>query len=371
MRKIMFKMNTQYGKIIVMKGIDVNDLKEGDVVEDHILFDDNFIVLTKYHTLTESDIERVRRYELISLYTLGDDTRRIEPKEQEREAGPLPKGATYDILITYIQTTFSACKQKKKVPLGVIHNAASLVVNYSLTKREEALLRVARGMKQGRFAAHCLNTAILTAILGDAVNIKGMELVEIVAGALFHDIGLVFLGGNNVKINIRDHTLIGFKYLNTIEGIQQNIVIPSLQHHERAGGSGYPAGLTLSDINHSSRIVSICDSFDSQSSLIRNGNDISLHMTKEDLFSWKKEDFDSRIFGVFTSAIGETFAEKRRVLLSDMTVGVVKKISARFPFNPVVDIITDSKGERPHEPKVIELLKNNEIWIERFLQGQG
>lgn len=94
-------------------------------------------------------------------------------------------------------------------------------------------------------------------------------------------------------------------------------------------------------------------------------------MTKEDLFSWKKEDFDSRIFGVFTSAIGETFAEKRRVLLSDMTVGVVKKISARFPFNPVVDIITDSKGERPHEPKVIELLKNNEIWIERFLQGQG
>ncbi|HUT65885.1 MAG TPA: HD domain-containing protein [Spirochaetota bacterium] len=354
-----------------MKGIDVDDLKKGDVVEDHILFDDNFIVLTKFHTLTESDIERVRRYKLLSLYTLGDNRRRIEPREQKREAKPLPKEATYDILITYIQTTFSACRQKKKVPLQVIHNAASLVVNYTLTKREEALLRVARGMKQGRFAAHSLNTAILSAILGDAVNIKETELVDIVAGALFHDIGLVFLGRNNVKPNIRDHTLIGFKYLKTIEGIKPNITIPSLQHHERANGSGYPAGLTLSGITHSSRIVSICDSCDSQISLIRNGNDISLHMTKEDLFSWKKEDFDARLFRVFTSAIGETFAEKRRVLLSDMTVGVVKKISARFPFSPVVDIIADSKGERPREPKVIEIVKNNEIWIERFLQGQG
>ena len=370
MWKIMFKMNTQYGKITFMKEIDVDDLKKGDVVKDHILFDDNFIVLTKFHTLTESDIERVRRYELLSLYTLGDNRRRIEPKEQKREAKPLPQRATYDILITYIQTTFSACRQKK-IPLQVINNAASLVVNYSLTKREEALLRVARGMKQGRFAAHSLNTAILSAILGDAVNIKGTELVDIVAGALFHDIGLVFLGGNNVKVNIRDHTLIGFKYLKTIEGVKPNITIPSLQHHERANGSGYPAGLQLSGIKHSSRIVSICDSCDSQISLIRNGNDISLHMTKEDLFSWKKEDFDARFFRVFTSAIGETFAEKRRVLLSDMTAGVVKKISARFPFSPVVDIIADSKGERPREPKVIELVKNNEIWIERFLQGQG
>jgi HD-GYP domain-containing protein (c-di-GMP phosphodiesterase class II) len=367
MWKIMFKMNVQYGKIASMKEIDVDDLKKGDVIKDHILFDENFIVLTKYHTLTESDIERVRTHELLSLYTLGYNAKRIE----KRDVKPLPKEATYDILITYIRTTFSTCRQKKKVTLQVINNAASLVVNYSLTKREEALLRVARGMKQGRFAAHSLNTAILSAILGDAVNIKGTELVDIVAGALFHDIGLVFLGGSNVKVNIRDHTLIGFKYLETIEGAKPNITIPSLQHHERADGSGYPAGLKLSGINHSSRIVSICDSCDSQISLIRNGNDISLHMTKEDLFSWKKEDFDVRLFRVFYSAIGETFAEKRRVLLSDNTVGVVKKISARFPFSPVVDIIADSKGERPREPKVIELVKNNEIWIERFLQGQG
>ena len=62
------------------------------------------------------------------------------------------------------------------------------------------------------------------------------------------------------------------------------------------------------------------------------------------------------------------FEKERRVLLNDMSVAEVKKTSLRFPISPEVDLVADSKGQRPAERKTIELIKNKDLWIKRFLQ---
>jgi HD-GYP domain-containing protein (c-di-GMP phosphodiesterase class II) len=358
-----------------MKEIDIEGLKEGQVLRGHVLFDDNFIVLPKLLMLTASDLERVRKYNLYPLYTVDKtissfDKGGLDAIVESEETAESEKSlqSTYDLLLPYLDTIFSACRQKKQLSLNTFQKAAALTVDYVLKNQEEALIRVARGMESMRLAAHSLNTGILSAVLATSVNMKGSELVEVVIGALFHDIGILFLDDAVQDRYIEQHTLLGFKYLKEIEGTVPSITMPSLQHHEKTDGSGYPAGLHLNDTAHSSRIVAICDSCDSHISYIRFGDDISLHLKKEDLLSWKREDFDIRLFSVFSSVLSRTYQVGRRVLLSDMTIGVIAKTSHRFPISPVVDIVSDSKGETPEESKTVELVKRRDLWIERFLE---
>lgn len=359
-----------------MEEIDVGDLKEGEPAKEYILFDDNFIALSKHRTLTGSDLERIRRFNLHPLYAASDMPSTVEEygpgKEKKTEeviSREAPPRSTYDILISYLNAIFAACRQKKKVSLQTFHKAASLTVDYYLKAREEALLSVARGGKKQRLEAHSLNTGILSALLATAVNMEGKELVEVITGALLHDIGIMNFYDSRQVQNIEQHTLLGFKYLKETGVEASNIVMPALQHHEKANGSGYPSRLTLNDTAHSSRIVSICDSCDSQISYIRYGDDISLHLKKDDLFAWKKDDFDIRLFGVFISALSETFRVGRRVLLNNMTIGVIKRTTLRFPISPVIELVADTKGKAPREPTTIELVKHRDVYIERFLQG--
>ena len=351
-----------------MRTVDLDDFKEGDKVGEHVYFDDYFIVFSKYLTIKKSDLERARKYDLVSLRTISDT---VIAHEKRKDKEPAPSEAAkpaYDILVSYLHTIFEACRHNKRVSLQIIHRVASLTAGYALKKREEALLRVARGSKSNRFESHSLNTGILAAIVAASVNIEGKELIDIVAGALFHDVGILFLGESKTRQDIEEHTRLGFKYLKTVEGVGRNVIMPALQHHEKADGSGYPDGLVLSDTAHSSRIVSICDSCDVQISFLRFGEDISLHNSRDELFAWKKEDFDVRLFRVFISAMSAIFEKERRVLLNDMSVAEVKKTSLRFPISPEVDLVADSKGQRPAERKTIELIKNKDLWIKRFLQ---
>jgi HD-GYP domain-containing protein (c-di-GMP phosphodiesterase class II) len=144
------------------------------------------------------------------------------------------------------------------------------------------------------------------------------------------------------------------------------MVTPSLQHHEKGDGSGYPNQLLLESIETSARLVAICDSCDSNVSYLRFGQDLSLHMTKEDLFSWKKEDFDPEHFDRFIKTITGVFRPGRRVMLSDENIGIIKKTLMRFPLNPVIEVVADSIGVGLENPETIELVKRKDLWIKEL-----
>jgi len=357
-----------------MQEIDIGEIKEGVRISMHIRFDEYFIVLSKYNIPTTQDIERITRFSLSPLYEEGE-TKPFPEEETVKESMYEPEINTmqgqaatteekrdiYEVLITYITELLSACKNRT-VSLGRIRKVASLAAGFALRKTEDALLPVARGRKTNRLSAHVLNTGILTAILVSSENIEGRQLIDAVCGAIMHDIGLMLFDVDEPIIAIEMHTVRGGRYLKSIEGCPSTIFMPAFQHHEKADGSGYPDGLTLSDTSSVSRIVSICDSCDSHTSYIRLGENLSLHLKKEDLFIWKKTDFDVRLFDVMSGVLHRTFMEGRRVLLNDKRMGVIAKTTPRFPVSPVINPVPGSEPAAP-----VELLKTSDIWIERFL----
>ncbi|MBN2323053.1 MAG: HD domain-containing protein [Spirochaetes bacterium] len=358
-----------------MRTVDIDEIKIGTPLPVYILFDDYFIVMSKYLTPRPQDIEMIARFSLSPLYGRSLTEREAQdepPKETKSRTATLPSQEearprsekerdVYGILISYLTSLLKECRNKK-IPIQIIRKIAVLTVEFALKKREEALIAVARGKDGDRMSMHLLNTGILAAILASSLNIVGNQLVDTVCGALMHDIGIPLFNANEPLKGIETHTVVGGNYLKEIEGCPPTVFMPAFQHHEKADGSGYPAGLTTSDTAFASQIVSLCDSCDSHTSYIRMGEDISLHMKKEELFIWKKEDFEPRLFSALTQEILKTFEEGRRVLLNNGKEGVIKKTMPRFPVSPVIMPVSDSTPAAP-----VELLKTGDIWIERFL----
>ena len=55
-----------------MDAIPLEGLKAGTVLNSHVYYDDYFIAIPKYHTITEEDIKMVKSYNLSPLYSSSE-----------------------------------------------------------------------------------------------------------------------------------------------------------------------------------------------------------------------------------------------------------------------------------------------------------
>jgi HD-GYP domain-containing protein (c-di-GMP phosphodiesterase class II) len=364
-----------------MNTILLDELKSDTILESHVYYDDYFIVFPKYHRITDGDIKMARQHNLSPLFSSTETPITVEEgspeaSEESHEVVQLEKkeaktsdvsDSMYESVLTSLKSIFSKAEKGEHLKLEDINKIAESTIEYSLNRTEEALLRISRGMMpEHRLEVHSLNTGILCALLASDVDMQENELVDMVAGALIHDIGILLLNEDEKINEVRKHTLFGFQYLEAFKEAHPSMVTPSLQHHEKGDGSGYPNQLLLESIETSARLVAICDSCDSNVSYLRFGQDLSLHMTKEDLFSWKKEDFDPEHFDRFIKTITGVFRPGRRVMLSDENIGIIKKTLMRFPLNPVIEVVADSIGVGLENPETIELVKRKDLWIKEL-----
>jgi HD-GYP domain-containing protein (c-di-GMP phosphodiesterase class II) len=279
----------------------------------------------------------------------------------------------YGSIVSLISKEFMRVRLGEKIEISKIFKIASIIIEYVSNVREEAILHVARGREKSRVEVHSVNVGILASVLGLHMKMKGIDLVNTVTGAVLHDVGIFMiqdrLGDDtgNVEI-IKDHTWQGFRYLKSIKNLDPATVMPALQHHERAGGDGYPQRIVLNEMEPVSKLVSLCDSFDNQISFIKYGNDLSIHFTKNEFVAWKKDDFDQDLFTASIRAMGEIFKQHSPVVLNDGSLALIKEVSIRFPFSPVVQVIADEKGNKTMEVKIVDTRKSKDIWITRFLK---
>jgi putative nucleotidyltransferase with HDIG domain len=124
---------------------------------------------------------------------------------------------------------------------------------------------------------HSSNVASYTAILARELGFSGIELQQIVVGALLHDVG---------KLEISDRILAKPSRLNEFEyremqkhpslGLQRLVneqrrltygqLMMIYQHHEKLNGSGYPVGLPSEEIHPWAKICAVVDIFESLTS---------------------------------------------------------------------------------------------------------
>lgn len=124
-------------------------------------------------------------------------------------------------------------------------------------------------------AGHSGRVAEYADRIGARIGIDPVARLEMRRGALFHDLGKIVVPDAilrkpgpltpDERAIVEQHPVVGHELLSPMRTMQKMLPIV-YSHHERLDGSGYPAGISGSDISMSVRIVTVADIFDALTS---------------------------------------------------------------------------------------------------------
>ncbi len=145
-------------------------------------------------------------------------------------------------------------------------------------------LAAALDLKDTYTSGHSTRVGNMSHDLGKCLGISDDNLQMIHIAAHLHDIGKIGVPDNilnkNGKLNssewelMKQHSEMGYNILKKADSLKEISHIV-LYHHERWNGSGYPKGLTKTEIPIGSRMIAICDSIDAMRSTRSYRNAIS------------------------------------------------------------------------------------------------
>jgi HD-GYP domain-containing protein (c-di-GMP phosphodiesterase class II) len=119
---------------------------------------------------------------------------------------------------------------------------------------------------------HTRRVALRAVQVGEELGLAPQKLRILATGGLLHDIGKLSVPDEILKkpgsldedefAVIKRHPEWGHKLLGELGGFSDAVRRLVLDHHERLDGKGYPNGLTASELDLETRILTVCDVYD-------------------------------------------------------------------------------------------------------------
>lgn len=209
--------------------------------------------------------------------------------------------------------------------------------------------------------AHALNVALIAKVFGGWLRMSKEDIDTLVLCGFLFDIGKFMLPYDIIwkpdRLNkmefdlVKTHAFHGYHLLRN-QNMNENIKLATLHHHERCDGSGYPQGLTTSEISPFAKIISIIDVYEAMT---------SARSYREPMSPFKVISiFESEGFQKYEVRFIMTFLEHlvdehlgNRVLLSNGMEGEVVLINKNAFSRPIIKC-ADS---------IVDLSKNRDIYI--------
>jgi putative nucleotidyltransferase with HDIG domain len=211
---------------------------------------------------------------------------------------------------------------------------------------------------------HMVNVSILTMGQARALGIDGARLREFGLAGLMHDIGKVrtpaeILNKPDVLteqefVIMRHHVVDGAEILRRTAEVPPIAPIVAFEHHLRADGSGYPAGVTRRPLNLATVLCGIADVYDAMRSQ-RSYQQAS--PTDRILAVLQKNDhqqFDQHLVRRFSQLLG-IYPPGNLVRLDTGEIGVVVRVFAPDPHRPRVRVTHGRNRERLERPYDVNL----------------
>jgi diguanylate cyclase (GGDEF)-like protein len=163
-----------------------------------------------------------------------------------------------------------------------------------------------------QLASHVSAVCELVCATADELGVIGPELETLRHAAALHDIGKMAIPDSILEkpgtlsgaewALIRRHTLIGERILSAAPALESSARLVR-SSHERIDGTGYPDGLTASDIPLGSRIILVADAFDAMVSSRSYGTTLSDADALAELERCAGTQFDRSVVAAFGRVI--------------------------------------------------------------------
>ncbi len=218
---------------------------------------------------------------------------------------------------------------------------------------------------------HSVSTMVYALMIARKLNYSEQKMTILGMGTLLHDIGkmlidkeVMFKEGELTKQEyqyVKMHALYGYQAMRRITAVPEQVRQIAYMHHERLDGSGYPQGLTGSDLNEYVRIVSIADVYDALTTDRCYRKKWPANKAMDFLLERSEKEFDPELVGVFTQQLA-VYPNGSLVRLSNQYLGIVAGQNRSMPLRPVVRVIQDPEG-REIAPYEIDMMKELSITI--------
>lgn len=208
---------------------------------------------------------------------------------------------------------------------------------------------------------HGLNVALLGMMVARALKASVAQVHAVGLAALFHDMGELDVPDQvrrKAGAWTRAELLLMHQHVDHSVQVARRLGLPPDalhaigQHHERADGSGYPAGLSLSRLPLTSRILAVVNSFDEACNPSPPKRGMTAHEALSLMFGQHSALYDPLVLNTLVRCMG-VYPPGTVVQLSSGRAALVVSVNTSKPLRPVV-LVYDPKTPR-HDALLCDL----------------
>jgi HD-GYP domain-containing protein (c-di-GMP phosphodiesterase class II) len=372
------------------KRISIDQLKIGMKVEK---LDRSWLAtpfLRHRFTITSSEqIEQLHASGVQQLDVEADDTDRdsgsvlpVMPTEDEasqstvRCVGPEPSTVPFAEELPAARQVYRAAKliiqqAMEDVRMGRALNmeAVSDVVGSmvdSILRSPDALTSLTRLKQFDEYTFfHSVNTSALALSVGRHLGYARTPLLQLGTGMLLHDIGKTLIPieilnkPGRYQVDefeiMKQHVMRGAEVLSNTTGLTDVFLNPTLEHHERVDGTGYPHRRSKIDLSQFGLIAAIVDIYDAVTSDRCYHKGKTPHDTLQMLYRLGSQGHvDGTLVQQFVQVVG-VYPVGSCVSLNTGESAIVKQFNRHAPIRPLVVLIKDEVGRHRSSPIDLDL----------------
>lgn len=301
-----------------VRRVPLSALRPGDCLARDVLSEDGRVLLSRGARITDAYLRLLESYKVDAVYLpAGAVPHRPQPEISRRVRTDLT--AELRKVTDYIRRSVphdAVGLQLPHLELKVKGLRSAVVQAVNEVAAHPALAVPLQELREAYeyTLQHSVEVCVLATMLGNAVGLRGNELVNLAMSSLLHDVGKagIPLGVLNKPGQLTPeetevmhrHTTLGWVMLRNQPELPEEAGLVALQHHERWAGGGYPLGLQGDQIHLYSRICAVVDVYDALTAdrVYRDGIDPgeALAMMTGPL----RDSFDPEVLGVFMGAMG-------------------------------------------------------------------
>jgi len=379
-----------------MNVIDTDTLRVGQIFSEPVYSEGNNLLVPKLVPLLQRDIDFLYTWGIDDVltegYILTDEeitALSAEPVKQvnledvklsisdvQKNSGPY---RSYKSLIEKLDGVFVGIKSGVNIEMRVIDNISSQLLNDLRDNPNNFIGFILGGEVTGHeLAKSSVNTAILSALTAQELRLPNHKILNIVSGALLHDIGMIRLskgitekkgGLSDAEFEqIKSHALHSSKIVSKELFGNNEVNLIALHHHERWDGKGYPDYLSENAIDMGARIVSVADAFEAMVSKKSYRESIMGYQAVKNMLADNARRFDPSVIMAFTKIIG-IYPIGSIIRLNDESIARVLSVNSNAPMRPIVEIIVSKAGQifKSGAGDVIDLLAEKSLFIKKAM----
>ncbi len=360
-----------------MRLITLERCQPGAKLGKSIYHENGKVLLAQGHELTDSLIEKLKKYSIFTIYIEDEASEGIEIVE----AIPETLRAEAVNVITDGLDTIAGLSASSSNIQGMMKSGRAIRsfqkvfrdILSCLNENQTALnLLASTKIYENYVYSHSLNVTIYACQLALENGLPLKNIEEIGLGAMLHDLGNMYISPKILNKpgtltseefeQVKTHCELGFDLLRKIHEIPLPVAHCALQHHERMDGTGYPRGLKEEEIHKYAKIISVADVFDAVTSSRVYRPSMLPHKGLELLYAGSGTQFDRKQIDLFKNCIA-IYPQGLTVKLNDGRTGIVSNYNFNAVGRPVIRIISDEE-QQDVSPYEIDLSANEHLTLE-------